>query len=491
MLKMRALRVSPIFVLLLLAPLFSSAQIDQGALQNIASALRVHQYDTTLQLLEPALRQFPKDARLWAMQGMAFSGMRRNSESLAAYHHALILSPDYLPALEGAAQIEYEQGSKEAIPTLQHILRLRPDNPTSHAMLGTLVYNQGDCSAAVRHFAQSGLILDTQSAALRQYGACLIQLHRLDQAIGVFQKLLILNPDDSHIRARLAAIQLTTQHPQEAIATVQPLLQGQPETFVSELAAAAFEAGGDTPQAESTLRKAMSLDPDSVDLYIDFACLAFDHQSFASGIEMMSSGLRVHPDAAALYLERGILYVQISDFQDAEADFEKASQLDPQQTLSGVARGKVAQQKGDFDGAMATVEKKLAESPNDAFLLYSRADILAQKGVEPGTQEFRLAVDSARKAVALQPRLVLAHDILGTLYLQAGQYQPSIEQSRRSLEYDPKDQSALYHLIVALRKTGNTGELPDLLKRLAQLRQDAAREESHRNRETQFVDPLK
>jgi hypothetical protein len=38
----------------------------------------------------------------------------------------------------------------------------------------------------------------------------------------------------------------------------------------------------------------------------------------------------------------------------------------------------------------------------------------------------------------------------------------------------------LYHLIQALRKTGGNAEIPDLLKRLAQLRKQTAHEDSQR-----------
>ena len=55
-----------------------------------------------------------------------------------------------------------------------------------------------------------------------------------------------------------------------------------------------------------------------------------------------------------------------------------------------------------------------------------------------------------------------------------------MEQCRKALEQDPKDQTALYHLIQALRKTGDKREIPDLLKRLALLRKQAAQEDSQR-----------
>ena len=67
--------------------------------------------------------------------------------------------------------------------------------------------------------------------------------------------------------------------------------------------------------------------------------------------------------------------------------------------------------------------------------------------------------------------------MLAKLQLQAGQYDAAIEQCRIALASDPKDQTALYRLIQALRKSGNRVEIPDLLKRLASLREEAAQEE--------------
>jgi DNA-binding SARP family transcriptional activator len=78
--------------------------------------------------------------------------------------------------------------------------------------------------------------------------------------------------------------------------------------------------------------------------------------------------------------------------------------------------------------------------------------------------------------------LAVAHDVLAKLYLQAGQNEFAIVQCRQALTTDPKDQTALYHLIQALRKTGQTGDIPDLLKRLADLRMEGTKEEAAHNR---------
>jgi tetratricopeptide (TPR) repeat protein len=251
-----------------------------------------------------------------------------------------------------------------------------------------------------------------------------------------------------------------------------------------QLGAAAYEATQDTPAAVKLLREAIVKDPRNVDLYVDFANVAFAHQSFQTGIDMISAGLRLQPKAAPLYLTRGVLYVQLANFEKAEADFERAEQLDPHQSISAAAQGMAVeeQNRNDPDHALAVVKAKLQNKPNDAFLLYLQAAIIAQKAPATGSAEFREAVRSAKKAVALQETLVGAHDVLATLYLQSGETEAAIKECRDALQGDPKDQTALYHLIVALRKADRKAEIPDLLKRLAEARQDATKQEAEQNR---------
>ena len=462
---------------------WATAQAGRDQIEPITSALRGKQFEKALQLLQTALQQSPKNAQLWALQGIALSGEGHNKEALTAFHHALNIAPDFLPALEGAAQIEYQTSSKNAIPLLHHLLQLRPDDVTSHAMLAVLEYQQGNCDAAIGHFEKASGLLDSQLDALHAYATCLVKRKHPDRAVAVFQRAVALHPDDRQERHLLASLQLMVQKPEDAIATLGPLLQaGNPDAETLELASTAYEDAQDTPQAVSTLRQAIMLDPRNVSLYLDFATISFTHESFQVGIDVLNDGLKLQPEAAQLYLARGVLYVQLANYDQAQADFEKAVELDPSQSLSSAAQGLAAVQEHDLDRALATVQGKLARKPNDAILLYLQADILAEKGADPGTPEFQLALRSAKKAVVLRPMLAPAHDVLAKLYLLAGQNQAAAEQCRQALKSDPKDQAAVYHLIQALRKAGQKNEIPDLLKRLAELRAASTKEEREHNR---------
>jgi tetratricopeptide (TPR) repeat protein len=496
--------------LVLFAP--GAAAQTSDAVEAIAAALRARNFAEAAERSRAELAKAPNDARLWTLNGMALAGAGQPDEALRSFQRALKIQPNSLAALEGASQVHYEAGSRRAVPLLERILKLRPDDPTAHAMIAVLEYREGNCKTAVVHFDRAGAVIATQLDALHAHATCLVRLQQFDAAIGVLQRAVALEPDHPRQRQLLAAVQMMADKPRDAIATLTPLLEAKapranananPKASASAnananvnvnanvdaetlgLASAAYEKAGDTPQAVATLRQAILLEPRNVDLYLDFANIAFAHQSFQAGVDILSDGLGLRPDAAPLYVARGVLYVQLADYDKAEADFAKASELDPNQALSDAAQGLAAVQENDLDRALATIEAKLATKPDDAYLLYLRADILSQKGPEPGTPEFKAAMTSARKAVALRPALAPAHGVLAKLLLQAGNAREAAEQCRRALAIDPDDQTALYRLIQALRrsevKTDKT-QIPELLKRLAALRDKSTKEERERYR---------
>ena len=475
-------RIWLIFTLLVSGLQAISAQ-TRAEIDAIATALREQEFPRALELLHPALQASPNNSELWAMQGVAYSKQGQKQQALSSFQRSLKISPDYVPALQGAIQIEYEAGSKEAIPLLQRILRLRPADATSHGMLAVLEYQEGNCVSATKHFAQAGSLFDSQPTALHAYATCLVKMKQPSEGAKVLEQALELNPDDRHERRLLAAVQLLANQPNDALTTLGPLLRntgGSDEADALELAATAYEKNKETPQAVNMLRQAILLDPSNVNLYLDFANLSYAHDSFQVGIDVVSDGINLQPKAAALYFSRGVLYVQLAEYDKGQSDFEKAYELDPSQSLSAAAQGLAAAQQDDLDRALEKVRSSLKRKPNDAILLYLLAEILMEKGAEPGTPEFKTAIRSASRAVALQPAMAPPRVVLAALYLQSGQYKEAIEQCRKALQSDPKNQTALYHLIQALRKTGERREIPELLKQLAALRSQAAREQSQR-----------
>jgi tetratricopeptide (TPR) repeat protein len=471
----------PIAAALLLFP-SGTAQSTNDQASQIAAVLRDRQYEQALDLLRVALQKSPNDSQLWTMQGVSYNAEGKKKEALVSFQHALKLDPDNIPALEGDAQINYDAGNAAGIPVLNHLLQLHPNDLTSHGMLAVLDFQHGDCSGAVVHFEKAIVLFGSRLPALHAYGICLVRLRQLDKSAEVFKKALDLDPADRRERQLLTSVQLMAHQPEAALSTLHSLLSEAPDASTLELASAAYEDSHDTERAVDALRQAILLEPENVHLYVAFAALSATHQSFQVGINAVNDGINLQPKAAPLYFARGVLYVQLAEYEKAQADFDKAYDLDPGQSLSVAAQGLAAAQQNNLTNALAGVEEKLAQRPNDPILLYMRADILSQQGPDPGSPDFQTAMRSAQEAIRLRPSLGPAHGVLAKLYLQSSQYDEAAKQCRKALEIDPKDQSAVYHLIQAIRKTDKRGQIPDLLKQLALLRQDATKEEREQYR---------
>src|SRR3954469_19526059 len=163
--------------------------------RSIEAALNSRDFNGALQLTEAQLQRSPKNVRLWTLKGIALSRLNRNKDALTAYNSALRIAPDYLAALEGAAELEYNAGSNRAVPLLNRIAKLRPEDLTSHAMLGVIAYKQHDCATAVKHFRVSQQLIGSQTSALAQYASCLIELQQPEDAVAIFQKIQNLQPE--------------------------------------------------------------------------------------------------------------------------------------------------------------------------------------------------------------------------------------------------------------------------------------------------------
>jgi len=463
---------------------FAQASADPGA--EIAAAIRSHQYDRAVGLARAALERTPGDIRILTMEAIALAALGNDSEALAAYNQVLKVSPDSLAALEGAAQLEYKAGSDRAIALLDRVLKLQPADPTAHAMRAVMAWKHEDCETAALHFRLAGQAISTQPAALEQYAACLAHLERPAEAVPVLRQLAALYPADRRAHYRLAVAQFMTKAYADALETLGPFLEGKdahPEAL--DLASAAWEATGDTPKAVAALRQAIVLAPANTRLYVDFAELCLVHKSYEVGLDVMKVGLQRSPNAPELYVARGVLYVQLGQYDQADSDFATAERLDPRQGLGSLARGLSEIQQNDFDKALATVRDQLRTQTKNEFLYYLLAEILTSQGAQVGSPEFQEAITAASRAVELKPDFALARDVLSRLYLESNQIDRAIEQCRLALRDRPTDTTALYRLMRALQKSdkpGDAEQIPALLKRFNEVRQQLSKQEDEEAR---------
>jgi len=407
------------------------------------------------------------------------------------------LKADYLPAFEGEAQTQYQLGIPAAKQSILRVLKLSPGDPTSLAMLGFIDYKNGDCPNAITHFEGAEPVLAAQPIAKAAFATCLARAHQYDRAIPLLQQALAFAPvaATTSIRLNLALAQWKGGHAAEALATLQPELEKSNQNDKSFgdallLAADIHESNNETQQAVELLRKAILAHPNRVDAYLAFANLSYDHSSMQVGIDIVNVGIQQIPGEARLYLVRGILYSQLGKYEEAAQDFSTADRLHAQLALLGAAEGLSASQQHNSGEALSKFRAAVRAQPNDALANFLLAEALAEEAPDEGTPGYLEELRAAKRACQLDPTMAVAHDLLAGIYLQAGHPDLALEQSQLSLQYDPKDQQAIYHSVLALRKTGDKPRVAALLKQLADLRKSTQPGQTENRRyELQEVPP--
>ena len=165
-----------------------------------------------------------------------------------------------------------------------------------------------------------------------------------------------------------------------------------------------------------------------------------------------------------------------------DADFAKANQLEPREEFATVGLGISLLERNDSERSLNVLRSRLRESPDEPTVNYLVAEVLARRGAAPGTPEFKEAEAAAQRAVKVKADFAPAHDVLSRLYLRAGDATREVAESRLALEFDPADRTALFHLISALRTSGDKTEVATLTSRLRDLAAAETRNDAERNR---------
>jgi tetratricopeptide (TPR) repeat protein len=461
-------------VTILLFAFFPQFGLGQGSPDQIMQALRAKDYPTAVSAADAVLATrptHPEDCRILVMRGMALRGEGRADDSLQSFQAALNGCPHFVPALEGAAQIEYARRSPEAVPILEELISIKPEDLTAHAMLAVLAWQRGDCVSALPHFEKASSLVQQNSEAKREYAACLLAEGEAVRSVDLYRQLMEASPN-TQTRMQFAVALWKAKQLDEALGTLSRLLEaGSANAHALALAAQIAEEKGATPLAIQWLRQAIVLDPSAVKNYVLFATFAFNHDSFQVGIDMIDAGLKVQPGAAPLYLARGVLRVQLSQIDGALGDFEQAHRLDPNLSLAEDAMGMVHSQQHDNQGSIEVFRRHAEKNPRDPLLQYLYAEALLESP-DSGKPEVQAeAIRAASQAVKLEPDYQPARDLLTVLYMRSGNASAAKQQAEEALKRNPDDSAAIYQEMMADRKLGQKGDMDGLVARLKQLKQ--------------------
>ncbi len=470
------------------------------------SLVRAHQWDQGLHLLQSVLQRDPRDVKALNLAGLASTGMGKIRQADEYFQKAIEVNPTFVPSLKNLGVNEFSlHDVASAEKHLTAAVKLQPQDQVINLYLGEIAYSRRDFGKAAErlrkadnflsrdknlqaHLAvsqlQSGqtaagvvsadnLPPDSLSTSAQfELGLTLAQADLPDRAIPYFVALRRRYPDSYNTAYNLVICYIGAKKYSEAISLANQWVSDGHDTDEFENAMAeAYERSQDTPHAIAALRRAIELNPDADDNYLDFANMCIDHRDFDNGLKVIGVGLQVHPNSYRLVFERGVLYAMEDRFDLAEQDFQLSAKLAPASDFGVVGMGVTYLETGNAAKAIDLLHQRLKQNPNDASLLYLLGEALMRNGATAEQPQYAEAQSAFEKSVRLNPNLCLPHVALGEIYLDEERFKDAVSQLESARAIDPREKSAYSHLAVAYRHLGDVESAKRILGQLKDLYQ--------------------
>lgn len=181
-----------------------------------------------------------------------------------------------------------------------------------------------------------------------------------------------------------------------------------------------YRLNNDLQKAESELKTAIKLDPNSEEAVTTLAMLYTDEGDTSHALEV----LRSVPDAsrsAKLYGALGTAYEQRKDYKDAIEAFRKAVMLDRDNldAIRGLAENLM--NDGQYDAALDQYKVIVDSNPEDAQTYVRMSEIYRHEG------KYDQALESLKKADALVPDMAAVAYNMAAIYEAQGRYDDAIK----------------------------------------------------------------
>ena len=394
------------------------------------------------------LKNAPANASILTLKGLALRASGDAPAGLAVFRQAIAAAPSYLPALQAAAQLEFQARDPIARKTLASIVKFDPSNGTAHAMLGELAFESRDCARAVPHFAKA----PRQPLARWQNGVCLFELERWREAAIEFQALLALR-EHPPTRFNLALSHWRAKDPVATLAALEPIAGPNADPATLSLQAAALRERNEIPRAIEVLQRAIAAHPADERLLLDLAVICLDRNAVELGIAVLEAGLVNIPGSIRLLTALGVFHVRSGNLEKAEEQFRAVEKLSPESGMGQVAAAMVMMQLGLPGDAIRRLRGIPSPSPIVSLTLV-RA--LLQKN--PSSQERLEARKLLAAVIAAEPANTAALSLFGKILAQDGDAANAAKALETALKLDPDDRAAAYQLMLLYRRAGRSAE---------------------------------
>ena len=240
-------------------------------------------------------------------------------------------------------------------------LSIDPDSPEANASMGLLKRRVGYLAVAETHFKKALEVNPGHINALVWYRQVLVDLFRLNEAMALVERALLVDPLSNVLSRHQAAQFVTMQRFQEANGIIQGMIANNPDDPTSyEIWGNLFLKMGMPHKAIPMYRNAHRLRP--ADIYMAA-------QNVRASLELNDKGLvdywlkqaqsRGINGQWTRFAEKMVMYAS-GNFEDLLKEIDDLLKTQPEQLIWMMERSSALMQLGRFDEAIETMEQALS-----------------------------------------------------------------------------------------------------------------------------------
>ena len=262
------------------------------------------------------------------------------------------------------------------------------------------------------------LMVTTPSAtAYTNLGIAFADKGKLDEAIGYYEKALVISPVHVNARYNMGNAFVRKKMYDQAVQQYREAIDLRPESVEAHTnLGSAYAEMRLYDQATAEYGEALRLNPDYLPAKTNFAKLLKDTGNFAGAEKMYRETLNIRPNDPEAHSDLGVALAAQGMLDEAVGEFNRALELDPKLPGAHVNLANVYAQRKEFDKAVEEYRLALSIKPNLLEAHHNLGLVLKMQGnVEGAIAEFR-------RAVEIDPSMPVAHVSLATALFAAGDY---------------------------------------------------------------------
>jgi len=380
----------------------------------------------------------PRDLALRYELASFYIQVNRLDDAERTYRGAMVTRPE-----SDAAKLAYAEfltgyrSPAQGEQALRELIAHDPNNYPLRLGLGALQQRAGATADAVATFraivaqdgeGPGGIAARDRIAAIEATGG------HPEEALAQVDEALKRNPRDADALTLRGNLRLAKGDAPGAVADLRAVLRDQPtQVPVLRALARAHLANQEPALAEANLRTALTVAAGDVAVRVDLAELLWRTKRADEAVKLLEETVGLHPGDAAVPARAALVQANLAkpDLPAARVAAEDLQRAQPGLALGPYLAGLVAQQEQRPEDAERDFARALELQPNDTDALTA----LARLEVERGQRARALAL--AQDAVNRSPRGAVMHNLLGEVYLAQQRYSDAADACAEAVRLAP------------------------------------------------------